>query len=109
MAAAILPAPPLRDVLDDEEMLARADVAEQPRLGGDRRRRPGVAELPPEHRVLTFELRDLGDPGRPLRARGTVVVERPVVEERDEEKDGERERAAPSQQSGHSLGTSRAV
>src|SRR5690348_2272915 len=67
MTFSMLPAPPLRNVLDDVEVLAGADLAERP------------------HRR---------DPGRPLRAGVDVVVQRPVVEQPDEHESSDRKPAA---------------
>src|SRR5262245_33938299 len=61
-ARGILPTPPLRDVLDEEQVLAGMDEAEESLLCRQRRRRSGLAELPLECRLLTLELHDLGKP-----------------------------------------------
>src|SRR5437763_6637605 len=91
MTTSMLPAPPLRDVLDDEHVLARADVAERAGLAQEDGRRGRPAHPPPERRLLLLELLDGGEPDRPLRARVEVVVQRPVVEKADEQErsDGE--------------------
>src|SRR4051812_46370341 len=94
MTPSMLPAPPLRDVLDDEEVLAGADVAERPRLGGEGSVRRRVPEPLLEHDLLPLQLLDRRELDRSLRARGEVVVQRPVVEEADEHERAHREPAA---------------
>src|SRR5437763_637998 len=76
--------PPLRDALDDEEMLARLDVAECARLAGERRERGRGAELMLEVRLLVAELLHRRRPMRLLVPRIHVCLERAVVEQRDE-------------------------
>src|SRR5438874_1088012 len=106
-AHGILPAPPLRDVLDDEEVLAGTDVSEQPHLRSERGRRRRLTELPLESRLLAVQLRELGEPLRTLPARVEVVVQRPVVEEPDEDENSDREPAAPRVHKGHDFEISR--
>jgi hypothetical protein len=86
--------PPLVDALDDEEMLARADVAECARFareGGERRRR---AELPFQLRLLVAELLHRSRPLRLLVPRVDVGLERAVVQQRDEDEHSHRDPAA---------------
>jgi len=90
----MLPAPPLRDVLDDEEVLARPDIAEHPRLAGEDGERRRTPETPLERRLLLPQLPNGRDPDRTLRARVEVIVERPVVEEPYEQERPDREPAA---------------
>src|SRR6476660_2871729 len=93
MTCSMLPAQPLRDVLDDEQVLAGAHVAEGPRLGresGIRRRVPeALLELGPLPLQLVHRLHL----GGALRARVEVVVQRPVVEKADEHERAHREPA----------------
>src|SRR5258705_8332559 len=93
MPPSMLPAPPLRDVLDDEEVLAGADVAECPRLGGEGSVRRRMPEALLERDLLPLQLPHGRELGRSLRARGEVVVQRPVVEEADEHERAHREPA----------------
>src|SRR5262249_61826271 len=84
MTRRMLPAPPLRNVLDDEVVLAGPDVTERPRLGGEGGIGRGVLELLLERGLLLLQLSHRRELGRTLRARIEVVVQRPVVEEADE-------------------------
>src|SRR5262245_54231680 len=106
-ARLILPAPPLLDVLHDEEVLAGTDVAEEPLLGRQRRRRRRLPELPLEGRLLALELLDLREPLGTLRARREVVMQRPVVEEPHEDENGDRDPTAPYAQPRTAAGRSR--
>src|SRR5436305_6691973 len=94
MTGRMLPALPLRDVLDDEEVLARPDVAERPRLAREdsQRRRPPQPLLEPG--LLQLQLPHGLELDRALRARVEVVVQRPVIEESDEHERSDREPAA---------------
>jgi hypothetical protein len=93
MPISMLPAPPLRDVLDDEEMLAGTDVAERPRFLHQDRRRRCTPKVELEPRVLPLELSHGGDPNRALRTRVHEVVQRSVVEEPDQEQRADRKPA----------------
>src|SRR5262249_58887036 len=75
MTSSMLPAPPLRDVLDDEQVLARTHVAEGTRRGRERGQRRGVGEPLLETRLLPLQLPDGGDPGGALRASIDIVVQ----------------------------------
>src|SRR5438034_3094641 len=81
MTPSMLPAPPPRDVLDDEEVLAGADVAERPRLGGEGGVRRRMPEPLLERDLLPLQLPHGRELDRSLRACVEVVVQRPVVEE----------------------------
>src|SRR4051812_44035579 len=86
--------PPLRDALDDEEVLAGADVAERARFARERGEARGGAEPMLELRLLPLQLLD----GRPavgeLPVRVDVSPQRPVVEEPDEREHADRHPAA---------------
>src|SRR2546423_7072766 len=94
MTRSMLPAEPLWNVLDDEEVLARLDIAERPRLAREdcERRRPPQASL--ERRLLLLQVPHGHEPVRTLRPRAEVVVQRPVVEKPDEHERSDREPAA---------------
>lgn len=93
MPPSVLPAPPLRDVLDDEEVLAGPDVAERPRFLHEHGEGRGPPELPLELGVLLLELPHRRGPDRALGARVDEVMQWPVVEEPDEEEGSNREPA----------------
>ena len=94
MPITMLPSPPLRDVLDDEEVLAGSDVAERPRFLHEHRERRSPLELLLKLCVLLLQLPHRRDPNRALRARVDEVVQRPVVQKPDEEQSSNREPAA---------------
>src|SRR5262245_18714241 len=93
MTRRMLPAPPLRDVLDDEVVLAGPDVTERPRLGGESGIGRGVLELLLERGLLLLQLSHRRELGSTLRARIEVIVQRPVVEEADKRQRTHREPA----------------
>src|SRR5262250_2938563 len=94
MTLCMLPAPPPRDVLDDEEVLTRTYIAERPRRGRERGKRRRVLESLLETRLLLLQLPHRRDPGGPLRTSVEVVVERPVIEEPHEHERTHREPTA---------------
>src|SRR5579884_1926320 len=100
MTPSMLPAPPLRNVLDDEEVLARPDVAERSRLRRERSQRRRVGEPPFERRLLLLQLPHRLPLDRALRASIEVVVQRPVVEEPDEQKRADSQPSAGDTSSG---------
>src|SRR5947209_20163369 len=84
LQASAQPLPPGVDVLDDEEVLARADVAERARFarnGGDRR---GRTEPVLERLLLVLEAPDDRLPLAELPACVDVCLQRAVVQKRDE-------------------------
>src|SRR5579884_3302777 len=102
-ARRMLLAPPLREVLDDEQVLARTDVAEHSRLRREDcvRRRP---LQPPLQRVplLLQPAHGRGLRGL-LRMGGHVGAQRLVVEERDERERAKAEPAAGDEPAGAGL------
>ena len=95
----MLPALPLRDVLDDEEVLTGPDVAQRPGLPHDDGQRPGSVEPTQERELLLLQLVHGRDPNGTLRPRLEVVVQGPVVEKRNE---GERPDRKPATGDGSS-------
>src|SRR5579884_53425 len=89
----MMPAPPLRNVLDDVEVLSRPDVAESPRLGREGGQRGSVLQTPLERGLLPLQPPHGRDAGGALRPRVEVVVQRPVVEEPDQDERRHREPA----------------
>ena len=90
----MLPALPLRDVLDDEEVLARPDVPERPGFAHDYGKRPCAAQPVLQRGLLLLQLPHRRDPDGALRSGLEVVVQRPVVEQRDERQGRHREPTA---------------
>ena len=113
----MLPALPLWDVLDDEEVLTRTYVAERPRRGRQGGKRGCVLEPLLEPGLLLLQLVHGRDPDGALRPRLEVVVQRPVVEKRNEGKRPDRKPATGDGSSntpaallpGHSAGVLRPV
>jgi len=113
----MLPALPLWDVLDDEEVLTRPDVAQRPGLAHDHGDGPGPVEPTQERGLLLLQLVHGRDPDGALRPRLEVVVQRPVVEKRNEGKRPNRKPATGDGSSntpaallpGHSAGVLRPV
>ena len=93
MTRYMLPATPLRDVLDDEEVLAGAHIAERPRRGRERSIRGRVPEALLERGLLPLQLSHGRQLHRALRAGIEVVVQRAVVEKPDEHEHGYRQPA----------------
>ena len=89
-----MPAPPGRNVLDDEEVFPGPDVAERPRLGGERGERRGVAETLLEGGLLLPQLLHRCDPDSALGAGVEIVVQWSVVEEPNEQERTDREPSA---------------
>jgi hypothetical protein len=85
------PFPPRRDVLDDEEVLARVHVSKRARFARDRGDGGRRAEPALEVRLLVLEAADDGATLAELSARVDVRLQRAVVEKRDEHErpDGE--------------------
>src|SRR5258708_1408375 len=83
--ASAQPLPPLVDPLDDEQVLAGADIAESARLTGKRGHRGRRAQPLLECRLLPLETMADGLPLPQLPARIDVRAQRAVVEQRDED------------------------
>ena len=82
------------DALDDEEPLAGLDVADPPRLAGESGVAPRALEPALEACLLGAERHDLRAPRAELAPRLQVARDRPVVEERHHDEDGDREQDA---------------
>src|SRR5439155_10896970 len=92
--------PPLLDPLDDEELLARADVPQAARLARELGRARRELEAPFERLLLGLERVHLRSPCVQRVVRRDPAPQRPVVEQRDEQDRAHREPAAEQERTG---------